>query len=127
MNVSAKKRARCPATPPRLGWECHAYHQTQLLRIVREKDSSCTNRQFSGHRESRRKFSSPYNQALKVSSPSQPLKTHAGRLGANMLSPVTMNLREAKVRKQKVVAALSRQEEEKKENRKPCFKIICFK
>ncbi|CAM9420758.1 unnamed protein product [Bubo scandiacus] len=48
--------------------------------------------QFSGHCESRMKFSSPYNQALEVSSLSQPLKIHAGRLSANMLSPVMTNL-----------------------------------
>lgn len=67
------------------------------------------------------KFSLPYSQALQVSSFSQLLKIQAGRLSANMLSPVRTNLWQAKVRKQKVLAAVSCQEQKKERKQKALF------
>lgn len=62
------------------------------------------------------KYSSPDNQAQKASSLSQPLKIHAGRLSANVLSSVMTDLWQAKVRKHKVLAALSCQEQKNPKN-----------
>lgn len=81
-------QGRQDAQPPLWDWAGNWCLTSDMALGVNERErlQLLEYRQFSGYCESRAKYSSPDKQALKASSLSQPLKIHAGRLSASVLS-----------------------------------------